>query len=281
MSSDPPNPSSGEHLTVVSPSLPGPTLLTLIAREGREELRRPVTSLWWSAVAAGLVMSLSAACKAYLHARIPDEPWRLAITSFGYSVGFVVVVLGRLQLFTENTITTILPLLTDRTRSALFRTARLWTVVLIGNLVGCFAAAALIHYVQLAPDAPHDALLEISRHYADRSWSQMLTNGIPAGFLVAAMVWASPAAGSSRFWLILFLSYMISVGDLTHIIAGSVELFVLLLAGETSIQDVLVGGVLATGAGNILGGTVFFALLAYAQGRDEIEDEEPVDESSI
>ena len=95
--------------------------------------------------------------------------------------------------------------------------------------------------------------------------------GVPAGFLIAALVWSSPAAGSSRFWLVVFLSYMISVGDLTHIIAGAVELFVLLFAGEASLYQVVVQGILPTGIGNILGGTVFFALLAYAQAREELD----------
>tara|TARA_B100001750_G_scaffold43149_1_gene31452 strand:+ start:521 stop:1318 length:798 start_codon:yes stop_codon:yes gene_type:complete len=263
-----------DHVPVVSPSLSGPRLLHIISEEGREELRRPLTSLWWSAVVAGLVMSLSASCKAFLHGVVPDAPWRLAITSFGYSVGFVVVVLGRLQLFTENTITTVLPLLADRSRKALWCTGRLWGTVLVGNLVGCLAAAALMHFVQLSPDTSHEALLDISRHYADRSAGEMLAHGVPAGFLIAALVWSSPAAGSSRFWLVVFLSYMISVGDLTHIIAGAVELFVLLFAGEASLYQVVVQGILPTGIGNILGGTVFFALLAYAQAREELEPEE-------
>ena len=266
-------PQQQEHVAVVSPSLPGPVLLHTISEEGREELRRPLNSLWWSAVVAGLVMSLSPTCKAFLRGVLPDEPWALAVTSLGYSVGFVIVVLGRLQLFTENTITTVLPLLADRTRDALGSTARLWAVVLVGNLVGCFAAASVMHFFELAPANGHAALMEMCHHYADRSAGQMLGHGVPAGFLVAAMVWASPAAGSSRFWLVLFLSYLISVGDLTHIIAGATELFLLMLAGEASIGRVFLEGILPTGVGNVLGGTVLFALLAYAQGREELEEE--------
>ena len=111
--------------------------------------------------------------------------------------------------------------------------------------------------------------LEVAEHYADRSLWQMLGNGVPAGFIVAAMVWSSPASGSSRFWVIVLLSYMISAGNMTHVVAGSTELFSLLLAGRMGVLEVALG-TLATGVGNVLGGTVFFSILAYGQARDEL-----------
>jgi len=260
------------HTTIVSPSLSGPEIFHRVAREGREELERPLSSLWWSAVAAGLVISLSAVCKGFLHAAVPDVPWRNAVSSVGYTVGFVIVVLGRLQLFTENTITTVLPVLEDRTWNALKCTLRLWGVVWIGNLIGCLVVAALIVYVRLSPDAQHDAIFEVARHYAERSGGQMLAHGVPAGFLVAAMVWSAPAAaGGSRFWVIVLLSYFISAGNLTHVVAGSTELLVLVLDGELDVASAFLRGILPTGLGNVLGGTVFFALLAYGQARDELE----------
>jgi formate/nitrite transporter FocA (FNT family) len=73
-----------------------------IRREGEDELARPASALAWSALAAGLSMGFSFVAEALLEARLPDEPWRPLIAKFGYSVGFLIVVLGRQQLYTET-----------------------------------------------------------------------------------------------------------------------------------------------------------------------------------
>jgi len=73
-------------------------------------MERPITSLWWSGVAAGLSISFSLLAQALLQAHLPDTSWRPLLTSLGYPVGFLIVVLARQQLFTENTITPVLPL---------------------------------------------------------------------------------------------------------------------------------------------------------------------------
>ena len=87
-----------------------------IRTEGEAELRRPASALIWSGVAAGLSMGFSLAAMGLIHSRLPDTPWRSLITDFGYTVGFLAVILGRQHLYTENTLTVMLPLLTNRDR---------------------------------------------------------------------------------------------------------------------------------------------------------------------
>src|SRR5262244_3678804 len=82
-----------------------PVIYEVVRRLGEEEMRRPATSLWWSGVAAGLSISFSLLAQAILETHLPDAPWRHLVSSLGYAVGFVMVVLSRQQLFTENTIT--------------------------------------------------------------------------------------------------------------------------------------------------------------------------------
>src|SRR5512141_611186 len=101
-----------------------------IRMEGEEELRRPSSALAWSAFAAGLSMGFSLVAEALLRAGLPDAPWRPLIAKLGYSVGFLVVILGRQQLFTENTLTVMLPLLERRSGRALLSVLRLWAIVL-------------------------------------------------------------------------------------------------------------------------------------------------------
>ena len=106
-----------------------PVVYEIIREEGVEELKRPVPSLWWSGLAGGIAISVSVLAEGLLHRYLPDTQWRPLVENFGYCVGFLIVILGRLQLFTENTITVIFPLLTDFSKSHLYFTMRLWGVV--------------------------------------------------------------------------------------------------------------------------------------------------------
>src|SRR5690348_7492421 len=96
-------------------ALSAPIVYEIVRKEGDEEMERPATSLWWSGVAAGLSISFSLLAQSILELYLPDAPWRSLISSFGYAVGFLMVVLGRQQLFTENTITAVLPVMADFT----------------------------------------------------------------------------------------------------------------------------------------------------------------------
>jgi hypothetical protein len=87
------------------------TVFSVIRREGEEELHRPAMSLWWSGIAAGIGISTSIFAQGLLHNAFESHPHRDLIAAFGYAMGFVLVVLSRLQLFTENTLTAVLPLL--------------------------------------------------------------------------------------------------------------------------------------------------------------------------
>jgi len=107
-----------------------------IRTEGEAELLRPASALMWSGMAAGLSMGFSLAAMGLLYSRLPDTQWRPLITDLGYTVGFLVVILGRQHLYTENTLTVMLPLLTNRDRKTFWAVLRLWSVVLVANVLG-------------------------------------------------------------------------------------------------------------------------------------------------
>jgi formate/nitrite transporter FocA (FNT family) len=112
-----------------------------IRPEGEEEHQRTASSLAWLALAAGLSMGFSFIAEGLLMAHLPDQPWRPSIARAGYSVGFLIVILGRQQLLTENTLTVVSPLLIRKDLNTLLRMLRLWAVVLVGNLFGTFLFA--------------------------------------------------------------------------------------------------------------------------------------------
>ena len=237
---------------------------------GDEEMERPATSLWWSGVAAGVSMSFSLLAEAALEAHLPDAEWKHLVTSAGYTVGFLMVILGRQQLFTESTITVVLPVLKDFTGKTLFNLARLWMIVLVANLVGTLFAAVFWRVTPAMPGELYSAALKVSAVLTHLGWWETLLRAIGAGFLIASMVWMIPTAETSKFAVIALMTYLISVAGFTHIVAGSMEAYVLALFGQWEWWRVILDFLIPTLIGNIIGGTALFAAISYAQVMKEI-----------
>ena len=180
------------------------------------------------------------------------------------------VILARQQLFTETTITVVLPLLADFSRKNLWHMARMWGLVLGANLAGTLLAALFCSFTPVLEPSLRQAMLEVSLHTLGHGWFEMLVRGISAGFLIAVLVWLMPSAEGAEFQMTVVLTYLIAIGGFQHIVAGSMEAFMLALAGERSVAQVVFGFLLPVLIGNILGGTALFAMLSYAQVMNEI-----------
>jgi formate-nitrite transporter family protein len=237
----------------------------VIRRDGEEELERPVVSLLWSGFAAGILISFSVIGEAILRLSLPPASWSFLIENFGYSFGFLVVIFGRMQLFTENTITTVLPLVARPTPALFLNVARLWGVVLAANVVGALFAAAFLVFTDAMSGELRTVVEELSRHAVGMGATESFARAIPAGVLVAAIVWMMPSAEGNAFLIILAFTWLIAAGDFTHIIAGSVEMGYLLWVGALGAGEAAFGFFLPVLAGNVIGGTAIFSLLAWAQ----------------
>lgn len=242
----------------------------VIRVEGEGELARSPNALWWSGLAAGLSIGLSVVAKALLATHLPEVSWKPLIENLGYSVGFIVVIMSRQQLFTENTLTAVLPVIARKRLDWLLVTLRLWAVVLLANLAGCLIFATAIAHTTMLPPAVEENVRGIAEDMMANSTTAMFVKGIAAGWLIAALVWALPSAANSEFFLIGLLTYLIALGEFTHVIVGSVEAFYLWVQQAATAGDVFLHFLLPTLAGNVVGGTVLFAVLSYAQVRDEI-----------
>jgi formate-nitrite transporter family protein len=249
---------------------PTPVIYDVVSKMGEEEMERPVTSLWWSGFAAGLSISFSLLAQSILRIHLPDAPWRLLVTSFGYSVGFVMVVLSRQQLFTENTITVVLPVMARPSLRSLGLMARLWSIVLLANLAGTLFSAMFCSFFPVIAPELKTGMLDISRQLMEHDWLDMLFKGVSAGFLIAAMVWILPGANTAQFYVVVLMTYLIAVGQFMHIVAGSTEAFVLVVNGELGIWPMLTDFIIPVLLGNIVGGTALFALISYAQVMNEL-----------
>ena len=175
-----------------SPS--GEIVYRAIHKEGDDELQRSTSALAWSGLAAGLSMGFSVLAQALLQAGLRDTSWRPLVVSFGYSVGFLIVILGRQQLFTENTLTVILPLLQRRDGKTLRNVLRLWTTVLLANLAGGLLFAFAMARSSAIDDGVHQAMVKIAEGSMAGGFATILLRGVFAGWLIALMVWLLPFA---------------------------------------------------------------------------------------
>jgi len=245
-------------------------LYEVIRVEGEGELARSTSALWWSGLAAGLSIGLSVLSQALLATHLPEASWNPIVERMGYAVGFIVVIMARQQLFTENTLTAVLPVISAWQLHWLWVMLRLWAIVLAANLVGAFIFAVAIAHMGMLPADVAEQVRVISVHLMDNSATEMFVKGIAAGWLIAALVWMLPSAENAEFFLIGLMTYLIALGGFTHVIAGSVEAFYLWVTQSATTFDVFFKFLLPTLAGNVVGGTVLFGLLSYAQVRDEI-----------
>ena len=244
-----------------------------IRMEGEKELERDGLALLWSAIAAGLSISASLVTKAILREQLEDTPARFFLENLGYTVGFIIVIMARQQLFTENTVTAVLPIMHKPTRKNFGILFRLWGVVLAGNIIG--AACASLAFINLPLFEPSimKAMTEISMEVMEKDPAAMFVGGVVSGWLIATMVWMLPSAGAAKIWVILLMTYLVAIGNLTHIVVGSVEVMYLVLSGAIPWQEFFWPFALPTLAGNIIGGTFIFALISHAQIRNDLSNE--------
>jgi len=243
----------------------GDVIYQAIYDEGEHELKRSSSALAMSGMAAGLSMGFSLIAEALLRTHLPETGWTPLVTKMGYSIGFLIVILGRQQLFTKNTLTVILPLLKCCDLESLGNVARLWTVVLFANLAGAWLVAWVLSHTSLFDRDVHVAFSAIASLSIQPGFGTTLIRGVLAGWLVALMIWLLPFAEAARIWVILILGYLVGLAGLPHIVAGSVESFYLIWTGQLSWPHYLTGYLAPTLIGNVIGGVAVVAVGVHAE----------------
>ena len=249
-------------------------MFKIIRQEGEEELARSFRALSFSALAAGIFVSFSFLFRSVFHLYMADSHFEPMVSSLGYTVGFLIVILGRMQLFTENPITTIVPLLSEWSLKRLFKVIRLWSTVFLFNIIGTATAAIFFaSKYTLSPEIEF-AMHEVAANVMTLQPIENILRGIPAGILIAAIVWTAPQTRYFRFVMILFFVYCIALGDFTHVVVGSCEMTYEVIKGDASFFEYLFKFLIPTGLGNVIGGTMIFTLLIYNQVKRELKERE-------
>jgi formate/nitrite transporter FocA (FNT family) len=244
---------------------PGEVVYEAIYAEGEHELERKSLELALSGLAAGLSMGFSMMGEALLQVHLPDAKWTPLLTNFGYTVGFLIVILGRQQLFTKNTLTIILPLLREKKLAILGNVTRLWIIVLLTNLIGAFVFAWLAAHTNIFSQDVRHAFAGIGRRAMAPHFWTLVVRGAIAGWLIALMVWLLPFAESARVWVIIILAYLVGLAELPHVIAGNVETFYLVALGTVAFSKCVGSYLIPTLIGNVIGGVALVAVGAHAE----------------
>jgi formate/nitrite transporter FocA (FNT family) len=247
----------------------GEIVYRAVRQDGEHALAWSSDRVAWSGLAAGLSMGFSLAVEGLLRAHLPDAAWSPLITKVGYSVGFVIVVLGRQQLFTEQTLTAILPLLSRDRGGVLKDVARMWSVVLAANIIGAAIFAATAAWTEAFDAQVRNAFVAIGREALSHSFATTMLRGVLAGFLIATMIWLLPGAGPARLWIVVLITYVVGLAGLSHIVAGSAETLYLVFIGERALSDYFLNYFTPTLIGNAVGGVTLVAVLAHAQHAPE------------
>ncbi len=266
--------SSGKEIEMDEEQLPSKAMAIHehIRQDGEKELERDAMALLWSAIAAGLSMGASLLAKGIFHVNLDGVPGSFLLENLGYTFGFIIVIMARQQLFTENTLTAVLPVMHKPTGSNFLLLLRLWGMVLLGNLIGTGLAAYAFEYMPIFDEQTRDAFVKIGMEVMKNTPGEMFANAIISGWIIATMVWMFPAAGSAKIVVIIIMTWLVALGDLTHIVVGSVEILYLVFNGTVHWTDFFWPFALPTLAGNICGGTFIFALISHAQIRNDMSN---------
>jgi len=226
-----------------------------------EEIDTGTRELFFSSLAAGFAITLTFLIYSSMTAKT-DNP---VLAAMLYPIGFIYIILGGYQLYTENTLPPV-ALVLERLASlpALLRT---WVVVAIGNFAGGLFGALILAYTGVFSPEAAAVAVDISRKGVETGFWDLFFKAGFAGLIVAGVVWLDFAARDtvSRFFLVYIAFLLIPLADLFHVVVSFTELMYLVFLGEAALLPGLVGFVLPVLLGNTIGGVVLVTLVNYFQ----------------
>jgi formate/nitrite transporter FocA (FNT family) len=238
------------------------------ADSARSELKRPWRGLAFSGVAGGITLGLTAIGVSSIRALLGDGSWEQLIAYFIYPIGFIAVIIGRQQLFTENTLYPLVLVLDERKH--VFSTLRLWAVVFASNILAALVFAALCVYTTALKPEIKTQLIALGTQAVAGSFSHLFWSGVVGGWLIALVAWMVTASHWTigQVAMIWLLTFLVGVGGFAHCIVTSCEILSSTLSGSVSAGSYL-QWLLAATLGNIAGGVGIVSVLNYGQVRQE------------
>jgi formate/nitrite transporter FocA (FNT family) len=237
-----------------------------VSRNGRQELKRPAAALAVSGIVGGLTMGLTGLSVSVVQAQLGPAPWAEFVSLLLYPAGFMAVILGRAQLFTENTLYPIALILDERRH--LWRTLRLWSIVFPANIAGAFLFAVLAARTKALQPATLHALSQMGIAAASPGARHIFWSGVIGGWIIAMVAWTVSGSHSitGSMAVIWVLTFIVGLGHFAHCVATSGEILSAVLSHGIPASAYFRWLLPAT-AGNIAGGVILVTLLEYGQAK--------------
>lgn len=258
-----PRPESGTRLSAleIHENIRGPAV---------EELERPASSLLFSSLAAGMLIGFSFLASAFVSHYAP-EPYKHPLASLAYPIGFMFVIMGRSELFTENTLEPVIPLLHKRDAETFNKLLRMWGLLIVGNLIGALVFGWILGATNIIDTPLHPSMQEVARQSTEGGFGMVFYKAIFGGWLIALLAWllASTIETTAQIFMIWVATAPISAFHFRHSIAGSVEAFYRAVTGAAGWGEMLGSFIVPSLLGNAVGGVLLVALFNYAQVAEE------------
>jgi len=241
-------------------------ILEQVLENGREELARSIAGLLFSGFAGGISMGLTGLGVALAISYLGDGPIQEFFSFFFYPIGFIVVIIGRAQLFTENTLFPVVLALDER--GHVLKTLRLWAAVFVSNVAGAVFFGWLIMKTGALPHNFADAFAGLGLKAAAGHFTLIFAKAVIGGWLIALVAWMVSASHWTigQIAVIWMLTFIVGAGHFSHCIASSAEIFGAVLSGHLQFSNYFQWLLPAT-LGNIVGGVAIVSLLNYGQVR--------------
>jgi formate-nitrite transporter family protein len=263
----PEQPAMNDQASRSRPFKPHERIFEQEVQEAKEDLGRPAHAQLISGFMAGVGVGFSVLLISTILALSPDdfpELYTRLLLANAYAAGFVLVIMGRADLFTEYTTIALLPVLTGD--AAIGALMRFWGIVYTANLIG--GGLLAVGLAGIGPElgilAP-DALGDLARRLTDHHWWVICLSATFAGWLMGLLSWLVVAGRESisQILFIWLIAGIIGFSHLHHSITGAVEVFTATLTSQVAPEQLL-HFLLWTTVGNIVGGVLFAVLIRYS-----------------
>ncbi len=235
-----------------------------VARNARGEIERSSMSLALSGVVGGMTMGLTPLAMSMAVTKLGDNTLGNMLAYLLYPIGFITVILGRAQLFTENTLYPVALVLSERKH--LWSTLRLWGIVFCTNIIGAAVFATLMAHTNALSPPMLSAMSKFGVVACLRPMPDIFWSGVIGGWMIAMVAWLVSGSHSitGSVMLIWLLTFVVGLGGFAHCIATSGEILAAVFHGQLVIMQYLRWLLPAVG-GNITGGVLLVTLLEYGQ----------------
>ncbi|HEY3928818.1 MAG TPA: formate/nitrite transporter family protein [Candidatus Koribacter sp.] len=233
-----------------------------VESNAHDEVHRTPHALAFSGLAGGITMGLTGLAVASAQAALPNH--KEFVPYLFYPLGFIAVIIGRAQLFTENTLYPVALILSERKH--VFDTLRLWVIVFCCNVLGAMAFAALaVKTTSLRPDVA-EALRALGQSALNGTNAHFFWSGVIGGWMIALVAWMVSASTWTigQIAVIWLLTFVVGLGHFAHCIATSGEILATVFSGQAAFHSYLNWLLFAT-TGNIVGGIFIVTLLNFGQ----------------